>query len=379
MESILVVSASQDKTIKLWRCPKKVCNFENVGNLRSLVEVFKFLSQKEVIGLGRVSKKYYEASFHCELGNRTLKLRKVQSLKGHTGGVVMAVFSKSKKFIVSASEDKTIRIWNLATGLQTHLLEAECKFLCVSISGDDELVVSGDDQGLIRVWSLESQKVISVLEGHTGWVLSVAISSSKEFIVSGSADRTVRVWNLNSGEHIKKLEGHMDYTYCVAISSNDKFIVSGGFDNTVRVWDLSSGEQTKVFYNHSFFVYSVVISSKDDFVVSSSADKTVRILDLSSGQETQVFQGHNGVVLSAALSNDGKYIVSGGDRGDCSIRVWDTQKNQQLQVLQAHTSSVHSIDLIELPLRDLNKAKPKKRPIAQKNAKLTKKPKLSYD
>ena len=85
MEPRLIVSGSRDRTVRLWREPKKLFTFERVGNLRPILEVFKFLSAEETIGIARVNRQFYEASFHSEVVKPVF--RQTNILEGHTGYV----------------------------------------------------------------------------------------------------------------------------------------------------------------------------------------------------------------------------------------------------------------------------------------------------
>ena len=220
MEPTFIVSGSTDKAIKIWSCPKKLHAFQEVGNLRPILEVLKFLNPKEVIRIARVNKQFYEASFHSEV--LTPIFRETKVLRGHNECVWSVAVPKEKPILVSSSRDSTIRLWSLATSLP-----------------------------------------IQVLKGHTGEVFSVAISNEGDFIVSGGKDKTLRVWSLASGLTTQVLKGHSRAVRSVAISSKDEYIVSGSYDKTLRVWSLTTGEVIRVLQGHSDSVLSVAISKTD--------------------------------------------------------------------------------------------------------------------
>jgi WD40 repeat protein len=90
-----------------------------------------------------------------------------------------------------------------------------------------------------KVHSKEALKM--TLEGHSTQVISVAISSDNSKIVSGSSDHTIKVWDLNTGRLLNTLIGHSSRVISVAISSNNSKIVSGSLDRTIKVWDLNTG------------------------------------------------------------------------------------------------------------------------------------------
>ena len=107
------------------------------------------------------------------------------------------------------------------------------------------------------MWDLNTGKLLSTLGGHTGGVYggayggvkSVAISPDSTKVVSGSGgyDNTIKVWDLNTGKLLSTLKGHNDHIYSVAISPDNTKIVSGSYDNTIKVWDLNTGKLLRYF------------------------------------------------------------------------------------------------------------------------------------
>jgi WD40 repeat protein len=120
----------------------------------------------------------------------------------------------------------------------------------VAVSPDGKRVVSGSDDKTVRVWDLASGRCEATLEGHGDRVCSVAVSPDGKRVVSGSGDKTVRVWDLASGRCEATLEGHGDMVCSVAVSPDGKRVVSGSDDKTVRVWDLASGRCEATLEGH---------------------------------------------------------------------------------------------------------------------------------
>ena len=100
MEPRLIVSGGADKTIRIWKEPKKLFTFKRVGKLRPILEALKFLSYEEVIGIARVNKQFYEASFHPEV--RKLRFRETNILTGHSECVLSVAVSLKKGILVSS-------------------------------------------------------------------------------------------------------------------------------------------------------------------------------------------------------------------------------------------------------------------------------------
>jgi len=133
--------------------------------------------------------------------------------------------------------------------------------MSVALSADGSRIVSGSDDKTVRVWDAASGECVQTLEGHSGGVMSVAVSADGSRIVSGSDDKTVRVWDAASGECVQTLEGHSGGVMSVAVSADGSRIVSGSDDKTVRVWDAASGECVQTLEGHSGEVNSVAVSA----------------------------------------------------------------------------------------------------------------------
>ena len=100
-----------------------------------------------------------------------------------------------------------------------------------SVAIKDNLIISGSTDKTIKIWDIDSGICIKTLEGHNGSVYSVAIKDN--LIISGSYDKRIKIWDIESGECIKTLEGHTSYVYSVAIKDN--LIISGSDDETIRI------------------------------------------------------------------------------------------------------------------------------------------------
>ena len=160
----------------------------------------------------------------------------------------------------------------------------------VAITPDRKYIVSGSDDNTIKIWDFNSGKEIKTLSGHNNEVMSVAITPDEKYIVSGSADKTIKIWDFNSGENVKTLSGHNGSVYSVAITPDEKYIVSGSADNTIKIWDFESGKEIKTLFGHNSSVWSIAITPDGKYIVSGSGDKTIKIWDI--GDITKVFSSN---------------------------------------------------------------------------------------
>ncbi|KIM38762.1 hypothetical protein M413DRAFT_75797 [Hebeloma cylindrosporum] len=242
------------------------------------------------------------------------------------------VASSNGRFIISGSEDGSVRVWDASTGEILKVLDGHTKRVrSVKFSNDDRFIISGSVDKSVRVWDASTGETLKVLEGHTRAVSSVEFSSDDRFIISGSWDKSVRVWDASTGETLKVLEGHTHQVTSVVFSSDSRFIISGSWDKSVRVWDASTGETLKVLEGHTNRVTSVAFSSDDRFIISGSYDKLVRVWDASTGETLKVLGYHTKRVTSVAFSSDDRFIISG------------SYDKSTLKVLEGHIRWVTSV------------------------------------
>jgi hypothetical protein len=163
----------------------------------------------------------------------------------------------------------------------------------------------------IAPWQRTESKVefslLNTLVGPSSSVNSVAISSDNSKIVSGSWDKTIKVWELNTGRLLNTLEVSSPVT-SVAISSDNSKIASGSWDKTIKVWELNTGRLLNTFEGRSFGVTSVAISSDNSKIASTSSDNTIKVWDLHTGRLLNTFEGHSFGVTSVAISSDNSKI-----------------------------------------------------------------------
>ncbi|KAH8598479.1 WD40-repeat-containing domain protein [Bisporella sp. PMI_857] len=281
-------------------------------------------------------------------GDKTVRLwdaatgAALQTLEGHTDFVYFVAFSPDGKQIVSGSWDKIVQLWDAATGAALQTLEGHTNSVnSVAFSPDGKQVVSGSWDKTVQLWDAATGAALQTLKSHLFFVSSVAFSPDGKQVISGSGDKTVRLWNAATGAALQTLEGHTSFVYSVAFSPDGKQVVSGSGDNTVRLWDAATGAALQTLKIHTSFVYSVAFSPDGKQVVSGSWDNTVQLWDAATGAALQTFDGHTNSVKSVAFSPDGKQVVSGS--GDNTVRLWDTTIEAALQTLEDHTDFVNSV------------------------------------
>ena len=184
--------------------------------------------------------------------------------------------------MVSAAGENAVGASTPAT-----LLAHEGSVNSIDISPDGKLLVSASFDKTIKLWSLPDGALIKTLEGHKDGISSVHISPDGKLLASGSGDKTIRLWSLPDGILIKTLERPGYGVFSVYISPDGKLLASSEiFDKTIKLWSLPEGALIKTLEGHGckYGVFSMHISPDGKLLASGSWDKTISLWSLPDGK-----------------------------------------------------------------------------------------------
>ena len=327
-----IVSASADKTVRVWRADGAGQPLNLEGHEADVRSAFFSPDGQHIVSASE---------------DKTVRVWKADGtgqplvLRGHEGAVYSAVFSADGQHIVSASEDKTVRVWKADGSGQPLVLRGhDAAVWFASISPDGQRIVSASADKTVRVWRADGTGQALVLQGHDAGVRAAVFSPDGQRIASVSEDRMVRVWSTDGSGQPLVLQGHDTAVYSAAWSPDGQRIVSASADKTVRVWRADGTGQPLVLRGHDASVMSAAFSPDGHRIVSASADKTARVWKVDGSGHPLVLRGHDDGVYGVAFSPDGRRIVSAS--ADKTVRVWKTDSATPPLVLQGHDAIVYS-------------------------------------
>lgn len=268
--------------------------------------------------------------------------QELSTLRGHSAGVRAVAVLPSGRRALSASVDRSLKLWDLESGECLRTLEEHDRGLrAVAVSPDGRRAVSaGSDQSLV-CWDLESGRPLRTMNGHTDSVTGLVFAPDGGRIVSCSMDKTLRLWDASSGRELRTIDAQDSAVRAIAHCPDGLRAVSASEDGSLRVWDLETGQLLATLQGHTRGVVSVAVTPDGRHVLSGSQDSTLKFWDLESAALIRTLEGHAGCVYGVAIAPGGLRAVSAS--WDRTLIHWDLASGQPLGTLTGHDEAVRAV------------------------------------
>lgn len=251
-------------------------------------------------------------------------------LKEHTNGVNGVAVTPDGRTVVSGSQDKTIRFWDLATGKRTGIIRHTAGVQAVALSPDGKTLAAADREGHIVLFDARSHKEIRTLTGDDARAVWLAFSPDGETLASiGYHAEQAVLWDVAHGTKRGVLKHRNAHVHNVAFSPDGSRAATSGTDQVVHIWNASTGKELAAGKGHDGEIEHVAFSPDGKTIVSAGGhDKTVRLWDAESGKALETFEGHTEGVRWVTFLPDGKTVLSLSLK-DAQVKLWDVAAGKE--------------------------------------------------
>jgi WD40 repeat protein len=280
---------------------------------------------------------------------------------GHMATIKSVIFTRDGRQIVSASDDKVIRIWDWRTGKTVRTIRGELgagingQVYAVALSPNERWLAVGGyfDKdpayipccGAIRIYDFATGRLVRLLKGHINSVFGLAFSSDSRRLISGSFDTTAIIWDVDSGQLLQHLVGHKDHIYAVGFSPDGERAITGSLDSTLRIWRTSDGKLLAEMAGHSNRIRSLAIRGADGLIATGDQAGNIQLWNGQTGQFLVTLANEQTEVGALAFSPDGNRLLSTSGypfsgKGSYTQYVWDVATGAKVVTFTHNTNTV---------------------------------------
>lgn len=192
-----------------------------------------------------------------------------------------------------------------------------------SFTQDSRYLLSASGDTSVRLWDVKTQHNMVLYKGHTWPVWDVAFSPVDYYFATASFDRTARLWRTDATHPLRIFTGHISGVNCVQFHPNCSYLATGSSDGTCRLWSVQSGQYVRLFNKHLAPVRGLAFSPDGKQLASASDDRRVLLWDIGTGKVLSEMASHKDKVYTVDFSQDGLLLASSGEDG--SIQLWNTK------------------------------------------------------
>lgn len=310
----ILATGSYDSTIKIW----DIGTGEEIRTLHghtSGIRALQFDHMKLISGsLDRTLKVWNWRTGEC-----------ISTYQGHTEGVITLHFDAN--ILASGSVDKTVKIWNFEDK-STYCLKGHKDWVnAVKVDSASRTVFSASDDCTVRLWDLDTKACIKVFEGHVGQVQQVLpLPADYEPDLSGEVEDDSSGTASGPEPIVQDIRQSYGAAFTSTCGANrplpPRYMLTGALDSTVRLWDVSTGKCLKTMFGHVEGVWA--LAGDTIRVVSGAEDRMVKVWDARTGKYERTFTGHAGPVTCIGLSDS--TLCTGSE--DCEVRLYSFKTDE---------------------------------------------------
>ncbi|NDD63415.1 MAG: hypothetical protein EBZ36_05490 [Acidobacteria bacterium] len=327
----------------------------SIRDMATLQELSTFQAHQDWVNDIDIAGKQGEDFILSVSNDRTLRIREAASgrqyapVRGHREAISKIRVSDDGQSLTTVGKGRELKVWSLARlTAPTRLDNPTGQIFSIAYSPDGEELAIGDESGTVRIVDTADGRDLVSLRGHTGKVLHVAYAPNRpsaeqpmRLLATSGADRTIRIWDVLTGRQLRQLPGHREQVHELAFSPQGNLLATAGDDKTVRLWDTLTWNEVAKFGDYDREVFTIAFSPDGQRLATAGWDGRLDVYNVATGQLVNRLEGHQGTVWSVRYSPDGSLIASAGE--DETVIVREAVSGRVRQILRGHFDEIFTL------------------------------------
>ncbi|MFF7455621.1 TIR domain-containing protein [Kitasatospora sp. NPDC008115] len=219
--------------------------------------------------------------------------------------------AENDPLLVTGGNDGRVRLWDPASGRSRQLLRGHGRRIgSLTFSGDGTLLAAGGNDGAIRVWDPSTGCRLRELSGRSSRLVSAVFSPEEAVLATATNDGDLCLWNARTGEYLREMDVETEHVWAEAFSADGTLVATANDDDTVRIWYRRTGAHLITLREHRGRVRSIAFSPDGRQLLTGCDDATVRISDIATGRVEAELGGHTDRVYAVAPARDSAWLAS---------------------------------------------------------------------